>query len=144
MPKILIAFDDSAPALRAVKQVADNAQAMTGIEAVLLNVPHAPPVAERLFKGSKAALRKLEEPLRSAGSQALERPATMLRLAGVPCTTLVEVGDPGPLIVACAKKQGCDMIVMGTRGMNAVGKLLLGSVAVKVLHLTHVPVMLVK
>jgi nucleotide-binding universal stress UspA family protein len=117
---------------------------MTGIEAVLLNVQHATPVAERLFKGSRAALRKLEEPLRSAGGQALDKPASMLREAGVPCTAIVEVGDPGPIIAACARGHGCDMIVMGTRGLNAVGKLLLGSVAVKVLHLSHVPVMLVK
>jgi nucleotide-binding universal stress UspA family protein len=144
MPKFLIAFDDSAPALRAVKQVADSARSMTGIEAVLLSVQHAVPVAERLFKGGKAALRKLEEPLRSEGSQALQKPAALLREAGVPCTAIVEVGEPGPLIAACAKKQACDMIVMGTRGMNAVGKLLLGSVAVKVLHLSRVPVMLVK
>jgi nucleotide-binding universal stress UspA family protein len=33
---------------------------------------------------------------------------------------------------------------MGTRGHSALGDLLLGSVAVKVLHLTKVPVTLVK
>jgi nucleotide-binding universal stress UspA family protein len=36
------------------------------------------------------------------------------------------------------------MIVMGTRGQGAVGNLLLGSVATKVIHLSKVPVTLVK
>ena len=33
---------------------------------------------------------------------------------------------------------------MGTRGLGTIGTLVLGSVAHKVLHLTHVPVTLVK
>jgi nucleotide-binding universal stress UspA family protein len=33
---------------------------------------------------------------------------------------------------------------MGTRGMGAIGNLVLGSVATKVIHLTEVPVTLVK
>jgi nucleotide-binding universal stress UspA family protein len=36
------------------------------------------------------------------------------------------------------------MIVMGTRGMGGVAGLVLGSVATKVVHLSKVPVMLVK
>ncbi|MCJ9712965.1 universal stress protein, partial [Bordetella hinzii] len=38
----------------------------------------------------------------------------------------------------------CDRIVMGTRGLGAVGGLVLGSVAQKVIHLSPVPVTLVK
>jgi nucleotide-binding universal stress UspA family protein len=37
-----------------------------------------------------------------------------------------------------------DEVVMGTRGMGALGTLLLGSVAYRVVHLVHVPVTLVK
>jgi len=36
------------------------------------------------------------------------------------------------------------MIVMGTRGMGTVANLVLGSVATKVIHLSHIPVILVK
>ena len=43
-----------------------------------------------------------------------------------------------------AAERGVDCIVMGTRGMNALGGLLLGSVAQRVVHLASVPVMLVK
>ena len=43
-----------------------------------------------------------------------------------------------------AKKQGFDQIVMGTRGLNRVSGLLLGSVATGVLHLVDIPVTLIK
>jgi nucleotide-binding universal stress UspA family protein len=36
------------------------------------------------------------------------------------------------------------MVVMGTRGLGAVTGMLLGSVATKVIHLSDVPVLLVK
>ena len=47
-------------------------------------------------------------------------------------------------IVRVAKLEGVDPIMMGTRGMGALGKLLLGSTANKVVHLAEVPVTLVK
>lgn len=43
-----------------------------------------------------------------------------------------------------AKSEGVDVIVMGTRGMGALGNLALGSTATKVVHLADVPVTLVK
>ena len=43
-----------------------------------------------------------------------------------------------------AMNSGCDQIIMGSHGRTALGGLLLGSVAMKVLHLTDIPVTLVK
>ena len=37
-----------------------------------------------------------------------------------------------------------NQILMGTRGLGSVSSLLLGSVATKVIHLTDVPLLLVK
>jgi nucleotide-binding universal stress UspA family protein len=144
MPKLLIPFDDSAPALRAVKQVVAIAGAMTGAEAVLLNVQHTDFMVERLYSGSKSELRQLEEPLRRAGEAMLIKAAALLDRAGVEHSAHVEVGDPAPLIADYAKKYHCDMIVMGTHGLGAVKSLVLGSVATKVLHLAKMPVMLVR
>jgi len=144
MPKLLIPFDDSAPALRAVKQVAEIARTMTEIETVLLNVQHTDFLVERLYSGSKSEIRQLEEPLRKAGETLLGKAAALLDKAGVEHSAHVEVGDPAPIIADYTKKYHCDMIVMGTRGLGAVKSLILGSVATKVLHLTEVPVMFVR
>ncbi len=42
------------------------------------------------------------------------------------------------------QKLGCDVIVMGTRGLSSVTGLLLGSVATRVIHEASVPVTLIK
>jgi nucleotide-binding universal stress UspA family protein len=47
-------------------------------------------------------------------------------------------------IVKHAKDKRCDMICIGTRGMSAIGKALVGSTATQVLHASDIPVLLVK
>ncbi len=54
------------------------------------------------------------------------------------------VGPIAETIIEYADEAGCGHIVMGTRGMGGFSNLLLGSIATKVLSLTHVPVTLVK
>ena len=71
---------------------------------------------------------------------AIERAAQ----AGVRFTSEILIGNVAHEIVERAQKGGCDGIVMGTRGMGALGNLVLGSVATKVVHLTKLPVTLVK
>jgi nucleotide-binding universal stress UspA family protein len=67
-----------------------------------------------------------------------------LDAAGVTYKHHICVGDPGELIAEFAKEQGCDQIIMGTRGAGAAAALLLGSTVTKVIHLSTVPVLLVK
>ena len=43
-----------------------------------------------------------------------------------------------------AERLGCDAIVVGRHGKSTIGDLLMGSVAMKVLHLTPLPVLLVR
>ena len=64
--------------------------------------------------------------------------------AGRPCRTHVLHGEPATDIVRVARSEGVDLIVMGTRGMGALGNLVLGSTATKVVHLADTPVTLVK
>jgi nucleotide-binding universal stress UspA family protein len=47
-------------------------------------------------------------------------------------------------IVRAATEARVDQIVLGTRGMGAMGGLFLGSVAQRVVHQANVPVLLVK
>jgi nucleotide-binding universal stress UspA family protein len=47
-------------------------------------------------------------------------------------------------IVKHAKDTRCDLIYIGTRGMGPVGAALIGSTALKVLHSSETPVLLVK
>ncbi len=58
--------------------------------------------------------------------------------------TEVVVGDPADSIAALASKTGTDLIVMASHGRSGVGRLLLGSVADRVLHNSKAPVLLVR
>jgi nucleotide-binding universal stress UspA family protein len=61
----------------------------------------------------------------------------------VPYETLVVVGDPGIRVLEAAKSSGADLIVMGTHGRTGVKRLVLGSVAERVVRESSVPVLTV-
>ena len=67
-----------------------------------------------------------------------------LDAAGLSYTPRTRVGPIAESIVQQAKESGCDMIWMGTRGMTALSNMVLGSVAARVLHLAHCPVVLIR
>jgi nucleotide-binding universal stress UspA family protein len=67
----------------------------------------------------------------------------ILDAAGVKYEVHTCVGPIAESIVNLADASGSDMIFMGTRGMTALSNMVLGSVATRVLHLAHVPVVLV-
>jgi len=46
----------------------------------------------------------------------------------------LEEGDPATAIVQVAQETGCNLIVMGTHGRTGLGRLLMGSVAEKVVR----------
>jgi len=58
-------------------------------------------------------------------------------------TTAVLSGSPANAIVKYAEEQQADLIVIGSHGRGAVSRLLLGSVAERVLHLAGRPVFVV-
>jgi nucleotide-binding universal stress UspA family protein len=47
------------------------------------------------------------------------------------------------MISRFAQEQGCDEIVIGSRGLGNIGNMLVGSVASKIIHLATMPVVLV-
>lgn len=144
MPKILIPYDGSAPAMRALKYVAAPGAAMKPTELLLLNVQHPVPMSDLLLDGRPSQMRRLEVPMRQAGEKLLSEASAVLKKANTGYTMRVEFGEPEQVIADVARTHHCDLIVMGTRGMGTIKNLLLGSVANKVLHLTKVPVLLIR
>lgn len=55
-----------------------------------------------------------------------------------------EIGQPAAEIVRIAEEDRCDLIVLGSRGLNGVKAFLLGSVSDRVSHHAHCPVLIVK
>ncbi len=57
---------------------------------------------------------------------------------------LIEGGSPAEVIVESAKKQNCDLIVMGTHGQSALAEVLIGSTAKWVVRHSPIPVLVIR
>ena len=145
--KILLAFDGSPSAVRAVDYVAGSlARAVDRASTVdLVNIQSAAlGVAGLLSRDAADVAEDLVKACLEAGKKLLAVPEQTLAAAALEVSSFVLIGDPATEIAAHARNHGADAVVMGTRGRGAVGGLVLGSVATKVVHLVDVPVTLVK
>ncbi|MDH4150098.1 MAG: universal stress protein [Betaproteobacteria bacterium] len=144
MQRILVPFDGSAAAKRAVEQVVTLAAAMTSPpEAILLTVIPPAGFGDQLRRDKPGGGAPKESALNNV-QLALKLAAETLGKAGVKSQEHIEIGQPEELINHYANSYRCDLIVMGTRGLGAASSLLLGSVTNRTVHLTDLPVMLVK
>jgi nucleotide-binding universal stress UspA family protein len=80
--------------------------------------------------------------LREEGEAALE--AAERRSTADRIETAIVDGPPSREILAYAEETGCDLIVMGTHGRGGLNRLLLGSVAERVVRSATIPVMTVR
>jgi len=67
-----------------------------------------------------------------------------LKQSGAQVTTLTQPGAAAEVILEAIDREGADLIAMSTHGRSGLGRLLLGSVADRVLHLAQVPVFLLR
>lgn len=133
---ILVAIDGSENALRALKFAASQLQ-----PGGRMHLIYAQPPVPRSRAVSQALI---DEHYARQESLAIGKAKAYLRRAKLDAEIHVEIGDPAPTIVEYARKKRCSQIVMGNRGYSALKGLFLGSVAMKVVQLSPVPVTLVK
>jgi nucleotide-binding universal stress UspA family protein len=141
--KILLAVDGSKHSLTTVDFVikrADWSRDKLEIELVTVHLP-VPQVGRMGFGPSKSQLQKYYT---EEGEANLAPAKKKLDAAKMAYHASVLVGPVAETMVKHAKDAGCDLICIGTRGMTAAANALLGSTATKVLHLSTVPVLLVK
>jgi nucleotide-binding universal stress UspA family protein len=110
----------------------------------LLTVGEVIHMNEVLFNDTPSGMHQVEEEHKAACRKILEPGIRRLKEAGISHDVHVEIGHPAQTITEFAEKYHCATIVMGTRGSGAIRSLAVGSVANKVVHLSAVPVLLVK
>jgi len=139
MTKILVPVDGSAGSDKAVRFAIFLAEGKNK-EIILINVQpsYNTPHIKRFF--SKEQIRSLQKEL---SKEVLDHTLEITNSFSIPVRTIVRIGDPGKEICAEAKESSIDFIVMGYRGLGAVKRAILGSVATHVLHETTCPVMIV-
>jgi len=143
MLKLLVAVDGSGPSGRAVDHlIQKHGWFKDGVEIHLLNVQHHIPYGGRV--SSVIGHDKMAQYQQEEGMAALKTAMQKFGAAQLNYHYHIGVGEEADIISKYAKEKGCDQIIMGTRGMGTVSNLVLGSVATKVIHLSPVPVLLVK
>ena len=142
MLKLMVPVDGSENSSKAVQFLIESLSLYKEAPEIhLLNVQYA--IASGNVKHF-VAHEEIERYYHDEGIAALQPARKLLDQAGVAYTFNTAVGDPAETIARYVREQGCRQIVMGTRGLGAVSGMLMGSVATKVIHLSDVPVLLVK
>jgi nucleotide-binding universal stress UspA family protein len=82
---------------------------------------------------------------RAASTKLLEDSAKLLQAGGVGLTIehRIAVGDPADLILTAASTMDADLIILGSRGLNAASRFLIGSTSTKVTTHAHCAVLVV-
>ncbi len=134
--KILVTVDGSENAIRALKFALSVNPPETRLLVLYVQapVPRSRAVSQALIEEHYSRQEEL----------ALGKARKFLARTKTKALIEVCIGDPAPTIVEYARKRKCTQIVMGNRGHGTLKGLFLGSVAMKVVQLSEVPVTLVK
>jgi nucleotide-binding universal stress UspA family protein len=138
--KILVPVDFSADSQRAMEVAADMiARDGTGI--TLLHIVEIP-VAYR----GRTTLPGAVEALDKRGAEALDAWATVLRAkVSVPVSTEWHIGSPGTEVLAVLDEdRSYDLVVTGSHGRTGVRRVLIGSVAEKIVRYSPCPVLVAR
>ena len=138
--KILVPVDGSPASLRAVDFAIAMANQNPGTSLVLLNVQN---ISAMELNGA-AMGSDWQEAASQASAKALKEAIGKAEAAGIAFKSIVRTGQTAETIAQAAHDEGVGHIVMGTRGLGSIQGLLLGSVAMKVIHLAEVPITLLK
>ncbi len=139
--KILLAVDGSAYTKKMLAYLANHDELFGGgndFTAITVQSP-LPPRA-RAAVGADVANQYYEEEATKVTSTV----AKFLKRHGIEPKLLHKVGPAGDTIAKTATSGKYDLVIMGSHGHSALGNLVLGSVASKVLAQCQVPVLIVR
>jgi nucleotide-binding universal stress UspA family protein len=138
--KILVPLDGSQLA-EAVLPHAEALAKSEGAEIVLLSVPMTPSL-EYLARSPGLANKVIEETENETEAY-LELETAKLKKDGIKVSSIMREGPVPDMILKVADEVHADVIAMSTHGRSGVQRWLMGSVADRVVHHSHIPVMLI-
>ena len=144
--RILVPTDGSALSRKAVKSAVELASAL-GAEVVALNVVPRYPVS--YFEGgisvSDSEVARVEKQWSEQGQALAEDVEKAAEKVGVKARAVTVRSDlVAEAIIAAAKKNKCDLIVMASHGRKGIKRLLLGSETQHVLTHGNIPVLVLR
>jgi nucleotide-binding universal stress UspA family protein len=118
MKRILLAYDGGEPAKRALATTAELAKKFEALVGVISVVPvYSARIGMDLWDDPEVHRNQLEEA------------RSLLALQGIEAELIEPIGAPAETIERIARDGAFDTVVMGSRGLGAVSRLLQGSVS---------------
>jgi nucleotide-binding universal stress UspA family protein len=141
--KILLAVDGSKHSNFAVRSLIQRIAWFRDTPKIDLLYVHLPlrPIGSLL--GTPLSKQTIDEYYRDEAQEHLAESKRLLHEAGLVFETHPLVGEPAVEICKFANSHQSDLIFVGSRGMGAVGNLVLGSTTTKILHLAKIAVVIV-
>jgi nucleotide-binding universal stress UspA family protein len=136
MNHIVLGYDDTEASKRALERAAQLAKAFGS----KLTVTSVVPVVASSIRGG-GAIDPADTPAEHAEQARHAR--AYLEGQGIEAEYQGAVGEPADAIVELAQQRGADLIVVGTRELSALGRLLGQSVSESVTHKAHCDVLIV-
>lgn len=148
-PSWLVAYDFSPSAHSVAEKALEELEVQRGT-LYLVHVFHAPPIPTSFETGgsgsvfdtagdfSNALLKNAESHLEQVKN------ALVPRFTKVAIHAIVREGDTVDEILGTAKEESVDRIVVGTHGRKGVSRVLMGSVAERIVRLSPISVLVIK
>jgi nucleotide-binding universal stress UspA family protein len=135
--KILVPFDFSAPSHSAIDKAIEIAGSAKNVHVLHVLAPFVPLAPEGV------PIEWIDEEKRmSHAVELLGKELSETRYAGVSQEVLV--GDAGTTCAERAESLGAELIVLPSHGRSGISRLLLGSVAERIIRLAKCPVLVLK
>lgn len=139
--KALVAVDGSATSFRAVAAAKKMAECIEEIS--LIYVIHIPHLVSPDGQNMDFIPSQYYKELTGTAQQVLDNAEQILG-THPNIKRIIESGHPAEIILQIIDKEHYDLVIVGSRGLNPIQRLFLGSVSNKIVSLAHCPVMLVK
>jgi nucleotide-binding universal stress UspA family protein len=145
--RILVATDGSSLSEQAVATAIDLAL-LAGAELVSVTVTHLQPYG--YFEGSMVLNQREIEASQEQVEQSAQRLVDAVRSAAIAKgvrsaqAIVMKSNQVAEAIIATAKNQQCDLIVMASHGRRSLARLLMGSETLHVLTHSHIPVLVLR
>ncbi|MHA1209259.1 MAG: universal stress protein [Candidatus Freyarchaeota archaeon] len=140
--RIMVGTDGSEYSDKAVDHAIELCRA-TGAELLAVSVVNMEAL-ECIENSDRDVYCKVQDSLEQRANDILSRVEGKAARENVPVKKIIQVGDPAEVLVELAKREGADLIVVGTRGHVGVKRVALGSHAQKVVRWSNVPVLVVR
>ena len=134
--RILVGYDGSPESRKALDVAVDLAKA--GGSAVV--VQHVITVAPDAFETGALNYGEIQASAERLLQEAVERALA----AGVTAAKVLSTGDAAAMLLKESEAQGADLLIVGSLGRGRMARLLVGSVADKLVRTARVPVLVVR